>query len=279
MVIYQPDLDLLRVALLSILQQSFQRFEVVIVEDPSERMGREVVESLGDSRLRYFGNTNRTSLIAQRNRALAESQAEFVAIMDGDDIAEPSRLAQQYRFLQEHPNVAVVGSQIQVIDHVGNPIGFRQFPLDHDTIVQAMRRIVPLNQPSVMVRKSAVHEVGGYQCTTAGLAEDYHLWSRLARQGARFANLSEALLRYRIHPRQIKCRNTHATIRAVLEVKKQYWTDTMDLGARARMWGEWSLLWLPEPLVLRLLLWNHYARVPFVRSRDASLKRTSLGQS
>lgn len=258
MVIYRPDPGYLREALASILGQSLRQFEVVIVEDPSDCSGRDVVAAFPDPRVRYFLNPSRTCLVDQRNRALAEARAEFVAVLDGDDIAEPLRLEKQLRFLRNHRAVSVVGSQIRVIDSAGTPRGFRRFPLRHEEIVRAMTRVVPLNQSTVMLQKSALQAVGGYQATSDGPAEDYHLWSRLAQDGVRFANLPEPLVQYRIHPGQIKARYTRRTIRAVLEVKERYWARAMGFRARVRMLAERWLLRLPEPVVLGLLLWMQY---------------------
>ena len=258
MVVFRPDLDYLRQALTSIVHQTFQQWEAVIVEDPSERTGRDVVAALGDPRLRYLANPGRTCLIGQRNQTLAEARAELVAVLDGDDMAEPTRLQKQFEFLHSHPAVSVLGSQIRVIDPAGSPRGFRRFPLDHASIVRAMTRVVPLNHSSVMFRKSAVQAAGGYQATAEGPAEDYHLWSRLAQRGAQFANLGEPLVRYRLHPGQMKALYTRRTIRAVLEVKQRYWVGAMDFRARLRMLQERLALRLPEPLLHRLLVWMHY---------------------
>lgn len=278
MVVYRPDPEYLRQALASILDQTFQEWEAVIVEDPSERSGREVVGAFGDPRLRYLANPRRTGLIDQRNRSLAEARAELVAVLDCDDIAEPSRLQKQFEFLQSHPAVSVVGSQIRLIDPAGQDRGFRRFPLDHASIVRAMTRVVPLNQSSVMFRKSAVQAAGGYQATADGPAEDYHLWSRLARRGAGFANLAEPLVRYRIHPGQMKALYTRRTIQAVLEVKQRYWTGAMDARARVRMLAERVLLRLPERLLLGLLLWTHYRdRMPTNRSGGAATTEGPCG--
>jgi len=70
-------------------------------------------------------------LIGQRNQTLAEARAELVAVLGGDDAAEPTRLQKQFEFLQSHAAVSVLGSQIRVIDSAGRPRGFRRFPLDH----------------------------------------------------------------------------------------------------------------------------------------------------
>jgi glycosyltransferase involved in cell wall biosynthesis len=263
MVVHRPDPRHLREAVASLLAQSLKEIEIVIVEDPSERLSGDVVSAFRDSRIKYFVNQCRTSLVDQRNLSITLAHAEMVAILDGDDIAEPARLEKQWWFLRANPHVGVVGSQISVIDGTGAQRGFRNFPLRHAGITAALKRIVPLNQSSVMFRKSLIQAVGGYQTTTAGLAEDYHLWSRLAHHGVQFANLPERLIRYRIHTKQMKALHMHQTIRSILEIKRLYWRNQMGFRAEFRMYLEHGLLRLPEPLVYSLLFWIHYRGFPF----------------
>lgn len=258
MAVFRPHPVYYPQAVRSILQQTWRDLELILVEDPSERSGREMLAGLEDPRLRYFTNPRRTSLVEQRNRCLAEARADLVATMDADDVAEPQRLERQVEFLQQNAAVGVLGSHIQLIDPNGRPLGYRLFPVEHAAILRALPHLVPINQPSVMYRKSLILSVGGYQDTAYGVAEDYDLWSRLALQGVRFANLPEPLLRYRLHPEQMKATRMNQTIRAVLAVKRKYWRERMTLSARLRLWVEQGLLALPESWVLKLLLWLQF---------------------
>jgi glycosyltransferase involved in cell wall biosynthesis len=289
-------------AVRSTLRQTLHDLELVIVEDPSDRSGRDMLGGLlNDPRVRYFVNPARTSQVEQRNRTLAQSRAELVALMDADDVAEPSRLERQVAYLETHPEVGVVGSQVAVIGPSDEPLGYRAFPLSHEAIVSAMTRTVPLNQPSVMLRRSVVLAAGGYRSDLADVAVDYELWSRLAARGARFANLPEPLLRYRVHPEQLKSARLRPMIEAVLRVKAHYWRDKMDWRALAQMWGERCLLYLPPGLVYWALLRTHFrgrrpgraglpgagapgvpaarSPCPLTRERDEGLGGSSAGEA
>ena len=258
MALYRPDPQFLRSAIASLLNQTLRDFEIVIVEDPSDREGRATIESFGDARIRYFLNGSRTELCSQRNRTIEESRSDLIAIMDGDDVADPQRLEAQVAHMESHPEVSVLGSQIQTIDSEGRPSGARRFPRTHSSIVAALQSYVPLCQPSVTFRRSTVIDVGAYVPTSFGPAEDYDLWSRLAKSGARFENLDACLLRYRIHPGQMKALFTHRTIRAVQEVKNRYWREDMNAAARCRSALERMSLLLPERWTLRFVLWAYY---------------------
>jgi len=244
-------------AVRSILGQTLEDFEFLILDEPSPRCARELLADFHDPRIRYHCTAQCSSLVDEKNRGLALARAEFVAMQDADDIAEPDRLQKQVDYLLAHPEVVVLGSQIAVMDADGKHLGFRAYPTGHDAIVRSMRRFNPLAHPSIMGRKGVLVEAGGYR---KYFAEDYEFWSRLAKKGLRLANYPEPLLRYRIHPGGIKSARLRAILRGTQEVKDLHWRDQMDLRAAARRWGERLLLLLPPWLVLKLFMQTQYRR-------------------
>ena len=117
--------------------------------------------------------------------------------MDADDINEPHRLVTQLSFLDVHPNVAVLGSAIQQIDIHDRPIpSSLSLATNHAEIRWRLRFCNAVNHPTVIFRREAVLDAGNYR--DALPAEDYELWMRVALK-YRIANLSEPLVRYRIH--------------------------------------------------------------------------------
>lgn len=264
MVVYDPHPEFFRKAVESIVCQRFTDWELIIVEDPSPHSAVNTLQAIQDPRIRYFLNPHRTSLIEQRNRAFHEARGQFIALMDGDDIAHPFRLIKQINFLRSHPAVDVVGSQIDVIDSDDRICGYRWFPSLHDEIQKSIVMTVPLCQPAVMLRRDVVDRLGGYQLTEFPAGEDYEYWSRLIQAGVRFANLPEVLLYYRVHPLQLKNSKLRETIRAVLCVRDRYWSDRVGFRARLQIGGERIWLYLPKRLVAWLLLkirW-HYRSCP-----------------
>lgn len=190
----------------------------------------------------------------QLNRCLHEARAELVARQDADDISEPDRLEKQVAFMTAHPEVTVLGTQLAVIDEKGHLLGYRRYPCDHDSIVAAMRMWNPIANPSVMFRRQAVLEVGGYHHAYPP-CEDYELWCRLAKQGTRFANLSEALVCYRVHPESAtKGYKVRVALLYTMKIKRIYWHNEMDFKARMRLLAERLLLLLPPRFVLWLFL-------------------------
>ncbi len=274
-----PEPAFLRAALQSVLQQSFQDFELILLEDPSskeslsneslsneslsqeslgqESVGASLIAEFADARLRHVRNPQRVCLAQSRNRSLELARAELVAILDCDDVCLPDRLEKQVAFMAAHPEVAVLGSQILVMDADEKPRGYRIYPTEQQQILKALRRFNPMAHPSVMLRKSAVLKAGGYAVRDGAACDDYELWSRMATLGYHFANLPEALLRYRLHPSSMKTRRVRDTLRDTLWIKQTYWRQSLGFADRMRMWGEHLLTVLPTSLVQRLFLWTN----------------------
>ncbi len=268
MSILEPDLGYLRGAIESLLQQSYRTFEVIVLEDPSPTSAESLVAEFDDPRIIYRRNPENVSLAESRNRCIELARGQLLAVMDADDICHPERLAKQYAFMQAEGDVAVLGSQISLIDAAGESRGFRKYPLQDQAIRQAMRRFNPLAHPSIMMRKSAILAAGGYDPASGGVCDDYDLWSRLASSSARFANLSEVLLQYRLHGGSTKSRKLRQTLADSIRIKKKYFGPRFTARERLRILGEQALLRMPAPMVLRLFRMTNLSSRPTSKSRQ-----------
>jgi glycosyltransferase involved in cell wall biosynthesis len=253
--VWNPAPDLFPLAVVSVVCQTLTDWELIVVEDPSKRSAGPLLAAFGDPRIRHVANPARTSFAEQLNLGLSLARSEFVARMDADDLCEPHRLATQLAFLRSHPEVALVGSNLTVIDQRGRKLGERRYPASHDQIVRALPRFNPIAHPAVMFRKSPALAAGGYRADM--YTADYDLWNRLHGRGYRLANLQEPLLRYRVHPEGMKSARLKEMLRATLAIKRSYWHGRMDLGSRLRMAAEQLLLLLPAQVVLRMFLLTH----------------------
>jgi glycosyltransferase involved in cell wall biosynthesis len=254
MPVLNPHPVYFRQAIESVLNQTFEDWELVIVEDPSPRQAAEILKDYPDPRIRHFVNPQRTSLVKQLNRALHEARAELVARHDHDDISEPERLEKQVKFMENHPEVAVLGTWLRVIDEDGRTLGFRRYPCDHDDIVRAMRIYNPIGNPSVMFRRQDVISAGGYQYDRYVGVDDYDLWCRLLKKDTVFANLPEALVAHRIHFEATTVRRIKDLLKGTMEIKRIHFGDELDIRAKLRLMGERLLLFLPPKFVLWLFL-------------------------
>ena len=139
---------------------------------------------------------------AALNAGLEQCKCKYVARMDADDISFPDRFERQIAFLEESPDVDVVGSSAIEIDESGVEGVVRRVPGDHAAIFDSLWAC-PMIHPSVMFRRYRLIEVGGYN-PTLRRRQDYELWFRAAEQGLRFANIRDPLLLYRFHRRAHK---------------------------------------------------------------------------
>lgn len=188
-------------AIESILAQTYEDFEFLIVNDRSTDETRDVVLGYGDPRIRLLDNPENIGQTRSLNRGLAETRCEFVARMDDDDISHPQRLARQVPFLMDNPDVAVVGSNLTFIDSDDQEIGTWSYP-QHDLALRWLQLFAcPVSNGAAMFRRSVIwDELGGYDGDIA-ISQDWELWGRVLKQH-KLANLPQALLQVRRHPNQ-----------------------------------------------------------------------------
>ena len=189
-------------AIESILGQTFTDFEFVIIDDGSTDASPAILTDYAsrDSRIRVLTQTNAGQVVAA-NRGLAECRAPLVARMDADDISLASRLERQVKFLSSYPAVAVVGSAYQLISETGARGSIIKGPTTVPAVMRTLKWENCVGAPTVMMRKSAAQEVGGYR-EQFRHAEDYDLWLRIADNHS-VAVMKACLVEYRIHTQQV----------------------------------------------------------------------------
>jgi hypothetical protein len=116
--------------------------------------------------------------------------------MDADDISEPNRLSTQVQFMNQHEDVAVLGSSLVEINEKGRVVGQRLLPLEHEQIRRVFPRRCALNHPTVAVRMSVFAQGYRYRVDLMN-TQDYFLWIELCSKGFKFANLPDTLLKFR----------------------------------------------------------------------------------
>ena len=206
-------LPFLTEALASIEAQTFRDFEVLIWDNGSSDGTVEEARRWIPSRLPGRIVADRPlGLSASRAQLVLLSQAEFCAVLDADDIAEPRRLELQIAFLKENPGIGLVGSQLAFADADGRLTGnASNYPLQHEDIVLSTLFGNPIGQPAILFRRKDLLDAGNYACLPEedwgrngclNGVEDFELWLRLATK-TKLANLDEKLTRYRLHARSI----------------------------------------------------------------------------
>lgn len=193
----------IREAIESILNQTFSNFEFIIVNDGSTDNSIQIIESYKDKRIIVKSQKNKGAASA-RNNAIRIARSDYIAILDSDDIALPTRLEKQYNYLKEHPDYILVGSNAIVIDQFGNYI-YTTSQLFEDSKLKDILPNNPFYHSSTMFRKCIYTKAGEYP-EYMPTGQDVVLFNKMAKYGM-FANLSESLIKYRIVPDGISYRD------------------------------------------------------------------------
>lgn len=185
----------------SILHQQGVEFELVIVDDHSNDGAITTVAAARNPKISLHRNRGR-GLVAALNTAIENSNGEFIARMDADDIAHPQRLVVQLKYLQENPDIDICGCMVEMFADDDLGAGYRLYEdwintlQTHADIEREFFIESPIAHPSALLRRSAMDRLQGYQDND--WPEDYDLWSRALLLGLRFGKPSGApLLRWR----------------------------------------------------------------------------------
>ncbi|RRN04500.1 glycosyltransferase [Bibersteinia trehalosi] len=129
------------------------------------------------------------------NIGLTHCKNDWVFRMDTDDICVPDRFEKQVRFIEQHPDLVIVGGQIAEFDKdVQDIVSYRRVPTSYQEIVKFTQKRCPFNHMTVAYRKHEVLACGGYQ----DLQEDYYLWIKLIALGKVASNLADILVYARV---------------------------------------------------------------------------------
>ena len=217
----------LKETLESLSCQTLEDFEVIAVDDGSTDATPSILQGWADTDQRiHIISQSHSGIVTALNAGVQACQSLLIARMDADDIAHPQRLALQVAFLEQNPEIAVVGCRVRGYPPEDMRQGFSIYLdwqnalLSDEDIRREMFIESPLAHPSVLVRKEWLIEVGGYQ--DHGWPEDYDLWLRLYLAGARFAKLPEILLDWREHTTRLTRQDSRYSLENFLRAKAYY---------------------------------------------------------
>jgi glycosyltransferase involved in cell wall biosynthesis len=195
--------EFLAEAIDSILSQTFEDYEFLIIDDGSTDNSRKMILSYKDDRIRLIENENNIGLTRSLNKGLSISQGELIARQDADDISDLKRLELQIDFLDKHPEIVLVGTQAQFIDENSNKVYSNWKVPESDLAIKWQSMFnSPFLHSSVMFRRDPIwQDLRGYNEQFAK-SQDYELWSRLIYE-YKTSNLSELLISFRAHANSV----------------------------------------------------------------------------
>ncbi|MBO4294672.1 MAG: glycosyltransferase [Alphaproteobacteria bacterium] len=195
MPVYKTPEPYLRQAIESILGQTFDDFEFLILDDCPSSPVEGIVKTYNDKRIKYFKNDKNLGISPSRNKLIDLSKGQYLAVMDHDDVALSERLEKEVNFLDANPDVGVVGTWYETFPKKKLKKRF----VVHAQIEKHLMFGCAVLHPSAMIRKSVlICNSIRYEAEFTP-AEDYALWCRLIGK-TKFANIPEVLQKYRDYP-------------------------------------------------------------------------------
>ncbi len=188
----------IRQSVQSVLAQTFEDFELLVINDGSTDETREILAEIDDSRLRIVDNPRNLGIVSTLNRGLQEARGRYIARADADDFCLPQRFARQKAFLDSHPDTVIVASEMTLLED-GNVTFTREGGDTDPMIVEWLLHLGnPVGHTSMMFRAETVAAMGTYLREEFTYAEDFDFSHRMLRHG-RISVLPEYLMIYRRH--------------------------------------------------------------------------------
>lgn len=248
-------------AIESILTQTYQNFELLIVNDCSSDTTPDIIEAykkMFPAKVYLIHLKNRHGAYGAMNAAMKYAKGDFIAPMDSDDISHPQRLEKEVEFLMSHPDTIVAGSFARIIDKNGSILGKKVFGTSHQEIYPSFFAVYPIVHPSCMIRRSMLPDKNKLYQDKFGINDDYYTFFTLLSLG-KFSNIPEYLLDYRIHSGNCSMQNLKAKFFNTVKIRL---TAVKNLGYRPDFSGFLRFLaqiifvsLIPERLLLNIYLY------------------------
>lgn len=221
-------------AIQSVLDQTFEDWELIIIDDGSSDGSEDVVRRFSDSRIRFERHSPNRGVSRTLNRALELSRGTWVARHDSDDVSLPERLNLQVAYLRAHPECGILGTYATTTDPDGRPTG----AIEHHPTTDAGIRFAcffdsPFVSSTVIFRRALLEKAGGFdEDPGRPVWDDYDMWSRLVRASGS-ANLPLPLLKYRMLPTGLTGTTGHARDMVREQRRRNIAAVLPEAGARA----------------------------------------------
>ena len=200
----------------SILNQTYNNLELLIIDDASTDNSLEIINKFNDHRIILHNNKYNLGQARSQNIGLKIASGAYIARLDQDDIMDLTRLEKQVNYLGNKPEISAVGSQVYCIDSKGTVIQNWNWPVG---IVKNVFSLIlgrnPVAGPASMIKKDVILELGGFNADYTP-SEDYDFWLRMLSQGYKCDNMDDYLTKYRVHLSQT------SAIQKTKQIEKHY---------------------------------------------------------
>ena len=214
----------LREAIDSIVAQTFENWELILLNDGSTDDSLQIAHSYTDPRIKILDSETNNGLIYQLNRGMEAAQGRYIARLDADDVAMDNRLQMQFNYLENHPEIGLVGGYAEVL---GTNEMLRHGQKHDDILLELLHRNAFIHS-TVMFRKSIFGSINGGFDTNYKHAEDYRMWQLFAGI-TKLANLPEVLIKYRVHEQQVSAKHATGLLDSADRVRLQFIASSLNI--------------------------------------------------
>lgn len=213
----------------SILNQTYDHWELIIINDASSDNTLKIINQFSekDSRIKVIDNKKNLGLTISLNIGINNSNGEFIARLDSDDLAEPSRLEKELDYLQSDPDIGLVGSAAHLINSLGNRIGSMNVMSQQYFVNRFLINLNPFIHSSIMIRKKALDDVGSYR-EKFRYSQDYDLILRL-NDKYKLSNIALPLIRWRVSESSVTMQH-HTLQRIYADIAREFAIERRNFG-------------------------------------------------
>lgn len=258
--VYAKDVpEYLDLALKSVINQTVQPSEIILVEDGPISTGLStVVDNYQDhfkGNFKVVVSKNNSGLGSALNLGTQYVTTDWIARMDSDDYSLSDRFEKQLKVVNEHPNLAIIGGQLEEFDSdINNIVSSRKVPTDPELIRSFIKWRSPFNHPTVLINKEKLLSVGGYQ--SFGNLEDYYLWARIIANNLQVINVPDVLLKMRVDQGMYDRRGRLKNLRYFMKLRR-YLREQRLVSATEKVSGDIIVtLNLVVPVWLRKIVYR-----------------------
>ena len=217
----------LKEAIESVINQTFRNWELIIINDCSTDSTGEILADFSsrDERIKVHTNEVNLKLPSSLNKAISLCSGKYIARMDADDICLPQRLEKQYKFMEEHNDVALSSCRFMTVKNGVYASGGAGGRCDFEALRALLLVVNPILHPGV-IAKAEVMKKFKYD-TTLTCTEDLELWTRMVMENLKIQILPECLLIYRLHDKQITSTTLQRQHTEVLKIEQKYYATVL----------------------------------------------------
>ena len=212
-------------AIESVCRQTFKNWELIIINDCSTDKTAEILSgyALKDSRIKVHTNEINLKLPTSLNKAVSMAKGKYIARMDADDICLPERLEKQYKFMEDNKDVSLSSCRFMTLKNGVVSSGGCGGRCDNESVRALLFVTNPILHPGVIAKAESMKNLKYDQSLTC--TEDLEMWVRFAKNNLKMEIMSEYLMIYRLHDKQITGTTLERQHKEVLKIEKDYFSQ------------------------------------------------------